>query len=157
MNTNIKTSESPVLAVGRIDDDAFQAEFFPSINVVVCYDPSLDDFLSKGITQQADKSLAIRLLTKHWLFIPLKHWLFVEVQTRLGKIHVRKVAGLRIRNGGRSAHYEDLSLLETRLLKSRLERFQIHLNGSKKPGKPSPNNLHSFSSCNEGNTQNTHG
>jgi hypothetical protein len=66
------------------------------------------------------------------LFIPLTHWLFVEVESYFGKVRARTVTGLRIRNGGRSAHYEDLSPQESLLLKPRLKRFQTRLNASKK-------------------------
>lgn len=152
MNTKIKTSEAPVLAVGHIDHDTFQAELYPEARIVVCYSPSLDNSLSKASTKPPTNSIGVRLLTlsnacpnppassigvrlltRHWMFMPYKHWLFVEVQACFGKVHVKKVAGLRIRNGGRSAHYEDLSPIELQILKPRLQRFQNQLNNLNQP------------------------
>jgi len=48
MNAKIKTSEAPVLTVGHIDADAFQAELYPEARIVICYSPSLDSFLSNA-------------------------------------------------------------------------------------------------------------
>jgi hypothetical protein len=132
MNANLKNSETPVVAVGQIDGETFQAELFPQAQIVLCYSPSPDNILSIVDTERQTNPIAVRLLTQHWLFIPLTHWLFVEVQSCFGKVRARKVAGLRIRNGGRSAHYEDLSPQESHLLKPRLKRFQTRLNASKK-------------------------
>jgi hypothetical protein len=133
MNAKIKTSEAPVLAVGHIDNDTFQAELYPEARIVVCYSPSLDNFLSNASTKPPASSIGVRLLTRHWMFMPFKHWLFVEVQACFGKVHIQKVAGLRIRNGGRSAHYEDLSPVELQILKPRLQRFQTQLNNPNQP------------------------
>ena len=132
MNAKIKTSEAPVLTVGQIDADAFQAELYPEARIVICYSPSLDNFLSNASTNPAS-SIGVRLLTRHWMFMPYKHWLFVEVQACFGNVHVKKVAGLRIRNGGRSAHYEDLSPIELQILKPRLQGFQTQLNDLNQP------------------------
>lgn len=133
MNAKIKTSEAPLLAVGHIDEDTFQAELYPEARIVVCYSPSLDNSLSKASTKPPASAIGVRLLTRHWMFMPYKHWLFVEVQACFGKVHVKKVAGLRIRNGGRSAHYEDLSPTELQILKPRLQRFQTQLNNLNPP------------------------
>ena len=133
MNAKIKTSEAPVLTVGHIDADAFQAELYPEARIVICYSPSLDNFLSNASPKPPASSIGVRLLTRHWMFMPFKHWLFVEVQACFGNVHVKKVAGLRIRNGGRSAHCEDLSPVELQILKPRLQQFQAQLNNPNLP------------------------
>ena len=55
MNANLKNSETPVLAVGQIDGETFQAELFPQAQIVLCYSPSPDNILSIVDTERQAK------------------------------------------------------------------------------------------------------
>ena len=61
MNANLKNSETPVLAVGQIDGETFQAELFPQAQIVLCYSPSPDNILSIVDTERQAKPIAVRL------------------------------------------------------------------------------------------------
>lgn len=129
--TNIVNTikNKPVLILGQIGPDRFKAEIHPKERVVLCSGEFLNEPLKTSDAERRASLIGKRLLTHHWLFLNFKdwlcfkNWLFVEVQTCFGKPQFAKVTGLRIRNGGRSARYEDLSPEEDQLIQPLINPF----------------------------------
>lgn len=132
-------TKTPVLIVGQIDGNAFQAEVHPRHRVIICSSEPLGVLLPNADTEERARIIARRLFMRHApLSLFFRFWLFVEVQTCFGDVRLTRITYQGRSNGADPVGYHDLTPQETNRIAPLIQSFQEQLGTNEAVSTPSP-------------------
>lgn len=132
-------TKAPVLIVGQIDGNAFQAEVHSQARVIVCSSQPFGRLLPNADTEARVRFIA-RKLSKPSppLWLLFRFWLLVEVQTCFGDVRVKRITRQAKSGGADGLAYQEPTPEQTQRIAPFIQSFHEQLGANEAERTPSP-------------------